>query len=372
MKIKSIARERLASQHLVGVAFERAEDVLKAFGAVQAQDFGAAKWALGLRLRQATDDTVEEAFASGAILRTHVLRPTWHLVTPDDIRWMLELTGPRVHRAIASSFKRYEIDAATFRQSDKAMFKALQGGKSLTRTELTEAIAREGIAVDDLRWVALYEHAELEGVICSGPRRGKQHTYMLLDERAPALRRLAREEALGELARRYFMTRGPATAHDLAWWSGLTVGDAREAVNLLGSELAAEMVEGQMYFRGTGGPPPARRSPRAHLLPNYDEYTVAYQNRSAVLARLGAAPAPAVVLGNTVMLDGQLVGTWARTFAGGQVKVELRWLTGLSAAERQAVQPALARYGKFLEMEVVQEVSQRRTLKPSTPTKADL
>src|SRR2546428_1952451 len=208
---RDIARQRLQSQRLVGTKFESPRDAVAWLVAVQAQDYPAAKWAVGHRLRSATDDDLERAFTRGDILRTHLLRPTWHFVTPADIRWLLMLTGPRVHVANAHMYRRLGLGRSIFNRSAKALAQALQGGHHLTRNELRAVLQRAGIAVrDNLRMTHLMMRAELDGVICSGPRRGKQFTYGLLDERAPSARTLARDEALAELSRRYFQTRGPA------------------------------------------------------------------------------------------------------------------------------------------------------------------
>ncbi|HSJ52566.1 MAG TPA: winged helix DNA-binding domain-containing protein, partial [Anaerolineae bacterium] len=229
MTRSEIAWRRLANQWITEPKPARPADVVARLGAVQAQDYAGAKWAVGLRLQGATDDDIDRSFAAGEILRTHVLRPTWHFVLPADIRWMLELTAPRVHAASAYMVRKLELDEDTFRRSNDALARALEGGHHLTRQELRGVLEQAGIAVHDgLRLGYLMMQAELDGVVCSGPRRGKQFTYALLAERAPQARRLDRQEALAELAGRFFATRGPATVHDLAKWSSLTVADARD------------------------------------------------------------------------------------------------------------------------------------------------
>src|SRR5579859_6568453 len=205
MTTLDIAHQRLLNQHIAGAPFEKPVDAVQWLVAVQAQDYAAAKWAVGLRLQCATDDDIEQAFASGAILRTHLMRPTWHFVTPADIRWMLMLTAPRVLATIAYYDRTLELDGATLLRSNHALVKALEGGKQLTRTELAPALQQAGIACNNLQRLGhIIMHAELDGIICSGARRGKQFTYALLDERVPQSRTLDREEALAEFARRYF------------------------------------------------------------------------------------------------------------------------------------------------------------------------
>jgi len=227
---------RLHNQRLSSTGFEKPVDVVRWLGAVQAQDFNAAKWALALRMRQATDAIVEETFNKGEILRTHVMRPTWHFVAPEDIRWLLQLTAPRVNLRAGPNYRKFELDTAVFKRSNKIFAKALEGGKHLTRPALKSMLDADGIDVTDpVRLAHVLLRAELDGVICSGPRIGKQFTYALLEERAPASKILDRDEALVELTQRYFRSHGPATLQDFVWWSGLTVEDARRGMAQVGT-----------------------------------------------------------------------------------------------------------------------------------------
>jgi len=199
----ALALRRLQHQRLAQNPLATPAEIVTWLGAVQAQEYAGAKWALGLRLPNATDEVLERAFAEGTILRTHVLRPTWHFVTPADIRWLLDLSAPRVTAANAHMYRQLELDPALFARSHAVMAGALQGGRYLTRAEIGSALARSGIAADGLRLVYLLMRAELDAVVCSGPRRGNQVTYALLEERATPARRLPREEALAELTQRY-------------------------------------------------------------------------------------------------------------------------------------------------------------------------
>jgi hypothetical protein len=352
-QVDNIARLRLENQHLVSPAFENPVDAVRALGAVQSQDYAGAKWALAQRTRGLADRDVEHAVASGAILRTHVLRPTWHFVLPEDARWMLALTAPRVAQAMAYYMRTWELDAQAFRRSNKALERALRDGAQLTRGELGAVLQRAGVNVSTgQRLVGLLMHAELDRVIISGARRGAQFTYASFDVRVPAAAERDRDDALQELARRYFATRGPATLQDFAWWSGLTVADARRGVEAAGDFLARETHDGHAYWyastRVTRGP--LRRSRVAHLLPNYDEYFVGFKDRSAFSERLRrVAPDHPVhaLMGHILVVDGQIVGGWRRTL-GKQVNVELRLLVSLTPPERILVQRAVARFGEFL------------------------
>jgi hypothetical protein len=245
-----IAYQRLNNQLITHQKFEKADDVVNWLCAVQAQDYAAAKWALGLRVHNSTDTFIEQAFNNGTILRTHILRPTWHFVSPADIRWMLALTAPRVIATCAYYYRTLGLDDTVFDQCNRAMAKALQGGKHLTRAELASVLQQVGIATDNLQRLGqIIMRAELDGIICSGARRGKQFTYALLDERASQARILDREESLAELAGRYFMSHGPATQQDFVWWSGLTVADAKAGLGTITSQLMHEVIDSQTYWR---------------------------------------------------------------------------------------------------------------------------
>src|SRR4051812_14474801 len=280
--LSTLTRRRLANQGLAGPPLAGPEEVVGWMGAVQAQDYPAARWAVAQRTASARETDLDRLLDQGAIVRTHVLRPTWHLVLPRDLRWLLALTGPRVHAASARGYREFGLDGALLARSDALLGRTLGGGVTLTRTELAAALRGGGIPAEGTRLAHILMHAELEAVIVSGGRRGKQMTYALLDGRVPPARPLSRTEALAELARRYFASHGPATAADAAWWSGLTVADVKTGIAAAG--LASLMVGGEVYW--TAASDRARTRVPAdvvHLLPSYDEYLVAYQNRAAAL-----------------------------------------------------------------------------------------
>jgi hypothetical protein len=364
-----IARRRLAAQRLTGSPFAEPADVVGKQGAVQAQDYAAAKWGLGLRCRAADDAIVERAVSDGAIIRTHVLRPTWHFVLPADIRWMLALTASRVLATMAATHRTLELDDATVRQSRTALTRALRDGRDLTRDELAPilGIRRAGL-VQSSRLLHLLMRAELDGIICSGARRGRQSTYALLDERVPPTPTLERDEGLLELTRRFFATRGPATPHDMAWWSGLTVRDARRGIEMAGGSLQQETVDDQTYWFSDGAPAKALSS-SAHLLPNYDEYYIGYRNRSAILERARASNANMDALGTHVVeLDGQIVGGWRRTLKKSHVAIDITPVVRLKASEREAVDEAAERYAAFLGLAA--DISWRKVPVSAPPRKA--
>jgi Winged helix DNA-binding domain len=350
-----VAAGRLAAQEISRHSFSAPADVVAWLGAMQAQDYAAAKWAVGLRLPEgaATDGTIEAALAQGTVIRTHALRSTWQLVAPEDVRWMVALVAPRLVVRLATRHRQLDLDAATFRRSHAVLEKALGDGGHRTRHELAIVLERAGVSTTGQRLAHLLGRAELEGLICGGARRGKQLTYVLLDRRVPRQRGLlARDEALAELARRYFRSRGPATVADFSWWSGLAPSDARAGLASIQSTLVADVVGGQTWWRSNerAGAAPAAG---AYFLPAFDEYLVGYRNRDAVLdpkhvTRLNAGGG---MLDPCVVLDGRVVGTWRRTLGRATVAIELDLFVKLSPRQHQTVSAAACRYGQFLGLE---------------------
>ncbi|MDQ2888137.1 MAG: winged helix DNA-binding domain-containing protein [Chloroflexota bacterium] len=347
-----IVQQRLHSQHISRQTFAKPGDVVEWLGAVQAQDYAAAKWALGLRLQGTTDDAIEQAFSSGAILRTHIMRPTWHFVAPADIRWLLALTAPRVNAAAAYWYRRLELDDSLFARSNTALTKALQGGKQLTRPELITVLQQAGIATaGEQRLTYILFHAELDGIVCSGAMRGKQFTYATLDERAPQASTFDREEALAALSSRYFTSHGPATLQDFVWWSGLTMADARAGLAMVKSHFAHEEIGGQTYWFSSSTPSAKVISQDVYLLPNFDEYIVGYTDRSAIFDTMHTKNLDArgnVLFTHTIVRDGRIVGTWKRTLKKDEVVITPDFFAPLSEAGMRAFAAAAERYGEFL------------------------
>jgi hypothetical protein len=322
---------------------------------VQAQDFAAAKWALGLRLRKVTDADIEKAFNDGAILRTHVMRPTWHFVAPQDIRSLLALTAPRVHAANAHLYRKLELDAGLLRRCHSVFTKALRNNNHLTRSELASRLGENRIEATGQRLAYILAHAELEALICSGPRRGKQFTYSLLEERVAPSQKREREEDLSRWTLRYFTSHGPAQLKDFAWWSGLTLQEARRGVDLTGTELTHQIIDGKTYWFSPNRPARKPRTPTILLLSIYDEYTIAYRDRSDLggeryidkLLSMGNA------LTSVLILSGKIAGTWKRIIKKGCVEIVINLFVRLRGAERGALKSAAVGYGEFLGMPII-------------------
>lgn len=327
-------------------------EVVGWFGAVQSQDYHPAKWSVGQRLAGAvTDAGLDRAFAAGELLRTHVLRPTWHFVTPGDIRWLLALTAPRVHALNAYYYRQSELDEPLLRRSADLIAAAVAGGRHLTRAEIAAELARHGIAAERFRLGYILIFAELEQVVCSGPLHGKQHTYALLDERAPAAAPLDRDEALARLVRRFFTSHGPATAKDLSWWSSLTLADIATGLAAAGDALESLDVDGVTYWSAAGAADAAVDETAVHLLQPYDEYLVGYSESKRLLdlggvvagTRLDSAPNGVLLLGT------QVAGRWKRTLKAGEVVLDIGLYEPFRDAATPGLQAAADHHGAFVE-----------------------
>ena len=347
-----IPQYRLHNQLLSQSNLTEPGQVVSRLGAVQSQDYAGAKWALAIRKKDATSDSaLDRAFNEGKILRTHILRPTWHFVDPQDICWMLALTAPRVHATNAFMYRQLELDRAILRKSYQVLEKALRDGKKLTRSELGSVFEKAGIVAEGQRLGYFMMAAELDGIICSGARRGKQFSYALLAERAPHAKTLERDEALAELTLRYFATRGPATLHDFTWWSGLTMADAKNGIEMVKSQFEREVLDGKTYWLDRSVSPIKAKSPSIHLLPNYDEYFIGFKDRSAIgklVSPLRPEDNSVALNAHIVILDGQIAGGWRRTIKKDVVVIEWKPITELTERQLQGVLAAADRYGKFL------------------------
>ncbi len=303
-----------------------------------------------MRCASTTDDEVTQRFNEGKILRTHMLRPTWHFVAPQDIRWMQELTAPRVHALNKYYYNKLGLTEVVLKEGSHILVKALEGGNELTRREMKEAFDNAGIDAGGLRLAYLTMYAELEALVCSGALRGKQHTIALLAERAPKAKSLPREEALVKLTKHFFASHGPATVQDLAWWSSLTIADVKKGIGLAG--LQCIEVENSTFY-SVKSPEDIFHPPVVHLLPNYDEYVIAYKNRSPFTnLQLDKAPSYGELSSHFIALDGQLVGGWKRAATPKSFTIQLNLFRKLLPEQLDALEAAASRLQKFLELPV--------------------
>ncbi len=347
MTPSAIISLRLQNQQLIDSSFKKPEELVAWMGAIQAQDYAGCKWAVGIRTNNTTDNSIEQAIDKGKIIRTHVLRPTWHLVNPADIRWMQMLTSPRVHALCAFGYRKMELSDAIFKRAHKVFRQALQGGQYLTRPELAAALQQAKIKTDDLRMIHLLIHAELEALICNGPRKGKQFTYTLLDERVPETKTIKREDALVKLTERYFKSHGPATIQDYIWWAGLTVKDAQKGLELIKSTLISEVIGDKTYWM-TNSTTVLKNKSTALLLPSFDEYTVAYKDRSLVMNEAAAKKTGNGIFKPLLLTDGKITGIWKRNDTKGLSRVELTPFEKLKDIQTKKIQEKIKKYTSFL------------------------
>jgi hypothetical protein len=355
MQYADIAFRRLLSQQLLKPRCKTAVELVAAMGAVQGQEYGPTKWGLGLRLSHLKDADIEKDLVEGRILRTHLLRPTWHFVTAQDIRWLLELTGPRVLAVNLSIGRKIGLDdAALLRRTHQVMEKVLGGGKALTREEINAGFKDAGMEFEGLRLTYVMMEAELTGLICSGPKKGNQFTYMLLEERVPPVSRITRDEALAEITLRYYGCRGPATVKDFGTWSGLTLADCRKGIAMVGTKLLREEVDGkEYYFMDVGRARPVA-SRRMFLLPIYDELIMGYQDRGPNLITRNSLPGPPnVAFDNLIVWDGQVIGSWKRVIERKAVRLGWKFFQELDAEQLKWLDAAVERYSEFMGMEVI-------------------
>lgn len=327
-------------------------------GPMQAQELAYAKWSIAQRCVEGagvTEAVVAREYAAGAIVRTHLLRPTWHFVAAEDLRWLLRLSAPRVHALNAYQARKLEIDAKTLSRSIDIIARSLEGGVYCTRDVLAEALARGGVVAAGDRLAYVMMHAELEALVCSGPMEGKQHTYALVDERVPGARReLSADEALTALTERYFRTRGPATAKDYATWASLTLGDARRGIASVGGLQAVEL-GGRTHFAFEGAlSEDAKGAPDLHLVQGYDEIIMSYSESKDVLFA-GAPRAPVLTKGpaafmHAILARGRVIGHWRHTLTKKRVHVETKPYRPFTRKEQRGLEAEVARYAAYWGM----------------------
>jgi len=329
--------------------------VVRWLGAVQAQDYLGSLWAIGLRMQNATQETVEQAIADRTIIRTWPMRGTLHFVAAADVRWMLSLLTARIVANSRWRLKQLELDDSVFARSRKTLLRALQGGKQLSRNAMYKALEAACITTAAGRGLHILWQLAQEGFICFGARQATHPTFALLDEWAPAAKAKERDAALAELAIRYFNSHGPATLQDFSWWSGLTMADARHALEMAKSHLVQEVVKGRTYWLSSSVRTAEDGQPTAHVLPAYDEYTVAYKDRSAVLDPLHAKRASTGngIFNPIIVINGHVVGTWKRTLEKQSVVITPNLFSSLTKAARHALVMAAGQYGAFLKTRVV-------------------
>lgn len=330
------------------------DQVLAWFGAMQAQDYASVKWAVGVRGTAVTDAAIEQAISHKQIIRTWLMRGTLQMTTAADVRWLLSLLAPRLIASSAGRLRELELDAQTLHRSFEGLAERLSTSQPLSRPVILQALEQAGISTAGQRGYHILGQAALAGLICFGPMQGNQQTFVLLDDWVPPGPKYSRDEALAELARRYFQSHGPATLPDFAWWSGLSLTEARAALRMIQAGLLAEEVAGDIYWWRDNTAVSSLPSPTAWLLPAFDEYYLGYKTRHVVLdshydKRVASNNG---IFRPIIVIDGQVVGIWKRAVKRKTAVISLEPFRPLTGIEKEAVQTAVAHYGTFLEMVV--------------------
>lgn len=349
MDTSFIAKLRLSNQLLMGSDLKTPQEVVSWMGAVQAQDFNMTKWALGVRLPALTNKSVEDAINKGLIVRTHILRPTWHLVAATDIHWMLALSAPR----LKSVWKSYNtMVGLTDSVRDKAqdiIQQTLEFGKHLTRAQIGDVLNDKGLNLDSHHINHIMFGAELDGIVCNGEIKGTKQSYCLLEERIPKTEVFDKDIALERLARKYFMSHAPATLQDFVWWSGLTISDAKKAMDMIKSDFVVEKIDSLEYWINNSFKELKDSRKSVFLLPAWDEFVVSYKNRehiildehySKVISKNG-------IFKPVVVKDGQIIGMWKRVKKKDKVFAETELFGKEDGATKELIKKASDSFDLF-------------------------
>lgn len=353
MALSNLSLLRIHNQEIANQRFSNPQKLVAHMGAMQAQDYLMAKWAIGLRIQHGTDKMILDAYNSGQIIRTHLMRPTWHFVSSDDIYWMLELTAPQIKSQSKSRNKQLELDELVVSRSNALLENHLVNGVNLTREELTQLYENANIRTNDNRLSHLLMIAELDGLICNGEMKGNKLSYALLEERVPVKKRLSRDESLAELANRYFTSHAPVTMRDFIWWSGLPVADARKAIEMIKSDFISETFDGETYWFKNNSPENFLNQ-SVYLLPAFDELLIAYRNRTATIddSLNKKAISDNGIFRPIIVVNGQVVGIWKRETKKTNLVIEANLFRDVNTKIKAEIEEQAKKQAYFLEKEV--------------------
>ena len=354
MNIVEIPYLRLYKQQIIGSKFRSPKEIVGWMGAIQAQDFGMSKWAVGVRLSGATEQRVALAIDEGDIIRTHLMRPTWHLTSSEDIYWMLELTVPQIKAVMKFRDKVLELDPAIYEKTNFIIANALQGGKHLSREELTLELEMANIPTDYNKVTHFFMRAEIDELVCSGKTINNKSTFALLSERVPQVIRFSREESASKLALSYFLSHGPATLQDFIWWSGLPISLSRQALESIKSKLVSEKIENQTFWFPDSLSIPAPDKNTVFLLPAYDEFTISYRDRTASLAldMHRKAISSNGIFRPIVVINGEVGGLWRKSTQKDKIRVEVNLFQPVSNSIKEQIEAGAAQYGRYLNKNI--------------------
>ena len=351
MSVLSIPHIRLANQQLVGTQFKTPKEIVSWMGAMQAQDFNMAKWAIGTRLPHSTNRQIEAALAEGEIIRTHILRPTWHFVAKEDFHQIMMLTAPRIKTALVGYEKNVGLNKATIPKQLALVLDILGRGNQLTRQEIGEELENMGVKLSDSRMLAhIMFHAEIDRLVCSGAVKNKKQTYRLVEEVIKPPKKFDKGKALENLARRFFTSHAPATLQDFTWWSGLAITEARKALEMIRHDFICEEIDGWSYWLTNNFKGLNIAENTVHLLPAFDEYVVSYKDRAAIFmyGNYSKVISTNGIFKPTVMINGQVVGMWKRVVKGKKATIEIELFKKLNKAAKSALALEVEKYERYM------------------------
>lgn len=354
MTLNEISNIRLLSQGVEFTRFKTVKEVVSWMGAMQAQDFEMAKWAIGVRSPGSTDKLVEDSINKGEIIRTHLMRPTWHFVAAEDIYWMLGLTASRLKALLRTRHNALGLSDSILTKSFNLLEKALSNGSFLTREELAEEFKKEKINTDNYKLWHILARAEFEGIVCSGPVKNSKITYALLPERVPDKKVLIRTESVIKLAKRYFTSHCPATLHDFVWWSGLPVTEARHALEEIGPDFSSETIGSEKYWFTNSSRESDFKKTSVHLLPAFDEFLISYKDRTASLLLTDNKKTISNngIFRPLVIVNGQITGLWNRTIKNNKLIVTIDLFHPMNKTNNKILEKKISMFGQFLRRDV--------------------
>ena len=352
MKLNEVAITRLFNQQISLSHFNSAKELVSWMGAMQAQDFPMVQWAVGLRLPGMTEEVIKEAFNEADILRTHLLRPTWHLVAAEDIYWMLELSAPQIKSSMRSRSLSLGLTESVLAKTNNIIEKASSVTEYLTRQELVVLLEENKIKNEDNRAAHVIMNAELDGIICSGKIVNNKQTYALLSKRVKQPPKISRDEALAKLASRYFQSHAPASLEDFSWWSGLGIREARKSIAFIHADLITEKINSTEFYMSNNQVSGLNDS-HVHFLSAYDEFIVSYTDRSASITSENHKKAISAygLFRPIVVINGQVKGIWKRTIKKQLVEIEINLFQPQSKKIKSRIEQAAEKYGSFLQLE---------------------
>jgi hypothetical protein len=357
MTYQEISHHRLVSQKLYKTSPVSPQEIVKHLGAMQAQDYSMAKWAIGSRC-DATEAAIEEAINSAEIIRTHILRPTWHFVSADDIYWMLDVSAPQVKRFTASAGKKYGYDGKKMDETNSKIEKLLSGNNHLTRNEIMQELDIKKTSNEDFLSAAIMMNAELDGLVCNGRMKGKQITYALLEERVLKPKsKLTKEEGLAKLAMKYLKSHGPASVLDFSWWSGFPPTICQNIINAIKLQLGSIEIDGQIYWFGTDSSDENNFRESVHFLPAFDEILISYKTREAsiLLEHQSKAFTNNGIFKPIILENSKVIGTWKRTIAKNHVKIETQFFNETENHKKAVLFEGIKAFENYLETKIVIE-----------------